>query len=134
MSSRAPLSRTLSIPLAAVAQVTAATVPVVRAPFDGAITAVSVIAAASIAGANTNTRKLALVNKGQNGAGATEIAALQFNSGTNATAHDETALTLSGTAASRNVAEGDVLVLASTAVGTGLADPGGLLLVTFGRS
>lgn len=133
MSSHAPLVRTYSVPLAAVAQGASATAPALRVPFAGTITAVAVVASAAITGAATNTRKLALVNKGQSGSGSTEVAAIQFNGGINAAAFDDTALTLSGTTANRSVAEGDVLALASTAVGTGIADPGGLLLVTVSR-
>jgi len=105
-----------------------------RAPFAGKVTSAAFIADALLTGANTNTRKIAIVNKGQAGAGTTEVAAKQFNSGVNAAAFDETALTLSATAADLVVAEGDILAVVSTAVGTGLADPGGVIEVKFART
>lgn len=86
----------------------------------------------AITGANTNTRLVALVNKKQDGTGTTVIATKQFNSGVNAPASDETAITLSVTAADLQVAAGDILQWQSTHVGTGIADPGGLAVVQFG--
>jgi hypothetical protein len=100
----------------------------------GSVAAVTVITDATITGANTNTRKYELINKGQSGVGSTVVASLQFNSGVNATGFDSTALTLSGTPANLVVVDGDVLALVSTAVGTGIADPGGLCKVTIARS
>lgn len=86
---------------------------------------------AAITGANTNTRLVRVVNRGQAGTGTTVVASLQFNAGVNAVAGDEVALTLSGTSADLNLAAGDVLAVESNAVGTGLADPGGLVAVEF---
>ena len=105
-----------------------------RAPYIGKIVSASFVADALLTGANTNTRKIAIVNKGQAGAGAVEVAAKQFNSGVNAAAFDETALTLSATAADLVVAEGDLLAVVSTHIGTGLADPGGIIEVKFART
>jgi hypothetical protein len=96
----------------------------------GTVSAVTYSTVTAITGANTNTRSVSLVNKGQAGAGTTTIATLQFNSGVNTTASDEKTITLSGTAADLVVAAGDVLQWQSTAVGTGIADPGGLVNVT----
>lgn len=96
----------------------------------GTVTAVTYSTVTAITGANTNTRSVSLVNKGQAGAGTTVIATLQFNSGVNTTASDEKAITLSVTAADLVVAAGDVLQWQSTAVLTGIADPGGLVSVT----
>lgn len=96
---------------------------------DGTVSGVSYTPDASITGVNTNTRILRVVNRGQSGGGTTLVASLQFDSGVNATAGDEKALTLSGTPANLSVSAGDVLALESNAVGTGLADPGGLLQV-----
>lgn len=96
----------------------------------GTVSAVTYSTVTAITGANTNTRSVSLVNKGQAGAGTTVIATLQFNSGVNTTASDEKTITLSSTAADLVVAAGDVLQWQSTAVGTGIADPGGLVSVT----
>jgi hypothetical protein len=103
---------------------------ILRAPSDATVTAVTYAPVTAITGANTNTRSVSLVNKGQTGAGSTVIATIQYNSGVNAAAADENAVTLSGTPANLNVAAGDILQWQSTAVGTGIADPGGLVCVT----
>ena len=50
------------------------------------------------------------------------------------TGYDEKTIPLSGTAANLNVAAGDVLAWQSDSVGTGLADPGGLVTIAFGRT
>jgi hypothetical protein len=93
---------------------------------DGTVTAASYIPDAAITGANTNTRQLRLVNRGQAGAGVAVVASLQFDAGVNGVAGDEKALTLSGTPANLQVKAGDVIAMESNAVGTGIADPGGL--------
>lgn len=134
MSELAPLTRTYQVLVPAVVTAANETSTVCKAPFAGTVTAVSYVPDTAITGADTNTRKVALVNKGQSGAGSTQVASLQFNSGTNGVAFDESALALSGTPANLVVAEGDVLALASTAVGTGLADPGGTLFLEISRS
>lgn len=105
---------------------------IIQAEADGVITAVSYIPAATITGAATNNRTLNLVNKGAAGAGTTVIATLNFASGTNATADIARAITL-GVAANRAVAAGDILQWQSVHIGTGIADPGGLAVVTIGR-
>lgn len=104
-----------------------------EAPFDGTVELVQVIGNAGITGAATNNRKYAIVNKGQAGAGSTEAAALEFASGVNSAAYDAKDLTLSATPANLVVAQGDVLVLVSTAPGTGIADPGGQVKVVIAR-
>lgn len=99
-------------------------------PRDATITAVTYTTVTAITGANTNTRSVSLVNKLQDGSGTTVIATLQFNSGVNTVAADEKAITLSATASDRNVSAGDVLQWQSTHVGTGIADPGGLVAIS----
>jgi hypothetical protein len=99
------------------------------APRDCTVTAVSYTTVTAITGANTNTRSVSLVNKGQSGAGSTVVATLQFDSGVNTVAGDEKVITLSGTPANLVVTAGDVLQWHSTAVGTGIADPGGLAVI-----
>lgn len=118
----------------AAATAVAANTILARAPFAGTVTKISYTPNANITGVNTDTRKIAVVNKLQNGSGTTEVGALQFNSGVNATAYDEKDVTLSGTAANLVVAEGDILLFASTVVGNGLADPGGHVILEFTRS
>lgn len=100
---------------------------------DEVVTAVSYIPVTTITGADTNSRTVAVVNKGAAGSGSTSVASLALTSGVNATAFDEKAVTLSGTAANLNVTAGDVLAFTSTHVGTGLADPGGKVRITLAR-
>ena len=106
--------------------------PIATAEYAGTVTSVKWIAAAAVTGAGTNTRKLDFVNKGSDGGGATVVATIQFDSGTDAAAMDETALAVASESAT--VADGDVLSLESAAVGTGLADPGGKVVVEVTRS
>jgi hypothetical protein len=100
------------------------------APRDATVQAVTYSTVTAITGANTNTRSVSLVNKGQDGTGTTVIATLQFNSGVNTAASDEKTITLSATAADLNLTAGDVLQWQSTHIGTGIADPGGLVKVS----
>lgn len=99
------------------------------APRAATVSVVGYVPLTTITGANTNTRSVSLVNLGQAGSGSTVIATLQFNSGVNATAGQVKAITLSGTAANLVLAAGDVLQWQSTHVGTGIADPGGLVSI-----
>lgn len=94
------------------------------------VTSVTYAPVTAITGANTNTRSVSLVNKGTDGSGSTVVATIQYNSGVNAAASDENTVTLSGTPANLNLAAGVLLQWQSTAVGTGIADPGGLVNVT----
>lgn len=100
----------------------------------GTVTSVSYIPVTAVTGAATNNRTYALVNKGQAGAGTTVVASLNMASGVNAAAGDEKAITLSVTAADLVVAAGDILAFTSTHIGTGIADPGGLVQVEIARS
>lgn len=120
------------IPPSATAATTPATLGLAKV--TGTITSVEYFTDAAITGANTNTRRIDIINKAQNGAGAVVPASKQFNSGVNAVAFDNTDITLSGTPANLDVNEGDVLSCNSVAVGTGLADPGGLLRIKISRA
>jgi hypothetical protein len=131
-SGQAPLVQKLEAELPASATAANASA-VIRSPFAGTITGVTYAPVAAITGANTNTRAVSVVNHAQDGSGSNTAATLQFNSGINAAAFDEKAITLSGTAANLVVAEGDVLEIKSVAVGTGLADPGGTVFVELSR-
>lgn len=103
---------------------------VYRVDSDGTVSAVTYATVTAITGANTNTRSVSLVNKGQAGAGTAVVATLQFNSGVNTVASDEKTITLSSTPADLLVVAGDILQWQSTAISTGIADPGGLVCVT----
>jgi hypothetical protein len=129
----APLTRNIEENVAALALGASDDTTLTQAPFAGTVTGVKYIADAAITGANTNTRSVSLINKGQAGAGNVVVATLQFNAGVNAPAQDDVSLTL-GVAANLVLAEGDNLVWRSTSVGTGIADPGGLVQVSVSRS
>lgn len=103
------------------------------APFAGTVTGVTYIPKSAITGADTNTRKVEVYNR-KTGSGTTLVAGIQYNAGVNAAADTENAVTLSATPANLVVAEGDVLEFVSTHIGTGLADPGGHVIVTVSRS
>lgn len=111
-----------------------AATPVFIAPYPATVTSVQYVTATAVTGANTNTRAVSVVNKGAAGSGSTAVANLQFDSGVNTTAFVPKTVTLSGTAANLVVAPGDVLVWNSTHVGSGITDPGGLVLVTYSRN
>lgn len=135
MSSKAPLVTTLEENAPAVAAGSDKDTVVGRAPFAGTITAVTYTPDAQLTGANTESRTLSVINKGADGNGTTSVATKAFTSGVNANDFDETALTLSGTAANLVVADGDILAFNSLHVGsTGLADPGGKVRITVSRS
>lgn len=131
---KVPFKRTLSILVAAVATNADAVTILGKAPFAGSVSAVGFVPNAAITGQNTNTRRIAIENRGDDGLGSTEMAALQFNSGVNGVAFDEKAVTLSAVANAVDFVAGDVLVVNSTSPGSGLADPGGLYIVELTRS
>lgn len=132
MSEMAPLVRREVAQMPAVAAGSDGKV-VLRAPFAGTVTSVAYVPTADITGADTNSRTLAATNKGSDGTGTTQIASLALTNGNDMSDYDENAVTLSGTAANLSVDEGDVIAFTSTHVGTGLADPGGLVIVTISR-
>jgi hypothetical protein len=104
-------------------------------PVDGTLTGATFTPEAAITGANTDTRTLTIVNKGQTGVGTTVMATLAFTSGVNGVAFDEKAFTLSAVAGATAVASGDILAAVSTHSGSsGLADPGGRVEVQLSRS
>lgn len=134
MTEQAPLRRGREFNAPAVAAASSANSPAGEVPFAGAVSGVTYTPQAAITGVNTNTRQIRLVNRGQDGSGSTVVASLQFDSGVNAPAYDERALNLSGVAGALNVNAGDILAWESNAVGTGLADPGGLAQIEFNRA
>jgi hypothetical protein len=107
---------------------------IAQAPFDCTVTSVEYVPEAAITGADTNSRTVSLVNKGAAGSGSTTVASLALTSGVNATANNEKTITLSGTAANLVLAAGDTLQWRSIHVGTGIADPGGLVRITVSRN
>lgn len=134
MTDTAPLNREEGAAVPAVSAGSDATTIVCEAPFAGTITRVGYIPITAVTGADTNTRTLTVTNRGQSGSGSTVAATLALTNGVNAAAKDEKAVTLSGTAANLVVAEGDVLTFESTHAASGLADPGGRVVIEFARS
>ncbi len=129
--SSAPLVHRTQMSVAAVAAAADDSTVIARAPFAGTVTGVAYAADTAITGVATNTRRISVRNRGQDGTATTEVAALQFDAGVNAAAYDERNLPLT---ANVTVAEGDVLEWFSDSIGTGLADPGGLVTITLSRS
>lgn len=135
MPDTAPLERVLQEDVPANAAGADSTTPLGTAPFAGTVESVTYIATAALTGADTDSRTVNLVNRGQAGAGTTVIATVDFDAGSNAAANDETTIPLSAVAGATTVAAGDVLDWESVHVGsTGLADPGGLVVVTIARA
>lgn len=135
MPDTTPLVRAYRARVAAVAAGSDLESNIAEAEFAGTVTSVTYTPDAVLTGANTESRTIVLVNKGAAGAGTTVVATKAFVSGVNAAVDDETAITLSATAANLVVASGDILAWQSTHVGaTGLADPGGLAAVEITRS
>lgn len=79
-------------------------------------------------GANTNSRTLTLFNRTSTGTGTTTVAVLSVSSGFSFVKFSAAACTLQS-GANRSVAVGDVLEWESKAVGSGLPDVGGLVIV-----
>lgn len=104
------------------------------AEYDGTVTAVTYTPVAAITGAATNNRTFSVVNHLQDGTGATSVASLNFANAVNAAAFDEKVIPLSGVAGATTVAAGDVLEGKSLHIGTGIADPGGTLVITIARA
>lgn len=95
----------------------------------GSVASVEFVPAWNLTGVNTNSRTFTLYNRGSAGAGTTAIATLAMTSGVNFTQFVPKAITLSATGANRAIAVGDILEWESLHVGSGIADPGGRLIV-----
>jgi hypothetical protein len=129
----APYVQTLRGTVPPVAAASTADQTIGEAPFAGTVAGASFTPEAAITGNTAASRTLTIVNKGQAGAGSTVIGTLAYTTGVNGVAFDEQAFTLSAVAGATAIAEGDVLALVSTAVGSGLADPGGLIQIECSR-
>jgi hypothetical protein len=105
-----------------------------KAPWACTVTSCTYIADTNLTGADTDSRTFNLIDKGTDGNGTSVIATLAFVDGVNALDFDEKAITLSETAADLDVAEGAVIAWQSLHIGaTGLADPGGTVIVVLSR-
>lgn len=134
MTDTAPLVHTLRANVAAVAAASDLETKLGESPFAGTITRVAYLAASAITGANTESRTLQLFNRGTDGAGTTKAAELAMVSGINAAADDDKAITIVTASDADEVAAGAVIEWKSLHVGaTGLADPGGMVIVEITR-
>lgn len=104
-----------------------------RAPFDATVTRVAYSPAALMTGAAANNRFLRLRNRGQAGSVGVTIAERELVGGQNPAAFDEYNITLTAPATNQDVAAGDIIEWFSDAQGTGIADPGGVVVVEFTR-
>lgn len=133
MSMEAPLISTMRVPFAG--QATAGTdesAVIAIAPFDATVTRVAYIPDTAMTGSAT-ARFLRLRNRGATGALGVTVAEKELVAGQNPAAFDEYDVTLSATPANRDVTAGDVLEWFSDAVSTGIADPGGVVVIEFTR-
>lgn len=135
MPDTAPLVQKMQVNVAAVAAASDLETKVGEAQFAGNITRVAYIPASTLTGANTESRTAQVFNRGTGGAGTTKAAELAFVSTVNAAADDDKAITIITAASADVVAVGDVIEWKSLHVGaTGLADPGGEVVVEITRS
>lgn len=134
MADTAPLVHTLRANVAAVAAGSDLETKLGESPFAGTVTRVAYLPASAITGANTDSRTLQLFNRGTDGSGTTKVAELAMVSGVNAAADDDKAITIITASDADEVAAGGVLEWKSLHVGsTGLADPGGMVIVEITR-
>lgn len=119
----------LSIPIAA--QSTAGTPDSfggVRVPFACTVQSVGWTPQAAVTANGTNYVVLSLLNGGQTGASTTSVATRSY-AATNSVALTAEAMTLSGTAANLNLAEGDILYVDRAVTASGVATPKGTVNV-----
>jgi len=100
-----------------------------EAPFDGTVTAASILPEAAVTGATATARTFTIINKGQAGVGTTVVATLALITTVDLVAFDEKDFTLSVVANATTVAKGDVLAVAETVAGAGTAHTGGKVKV-----
>lgn len=132
-SGEAPLTERLSADFAEVEDGNDLHVMVGRAPFNGNVSAVKVITSEAITGADSNSRSVVVVNRGQAGAGTTVIAQLDFVSGVNTTAYMPKTVTLATTASQLMVTSGDAIDCFLSHVGTGITMVAGRVEVDVAR-
>jgi len=134
VTDEAPIVHTFEHEVPAVTIAADSKTDVVESPYSGTVTAVNFVPIAAIVGADTNSRTLSLVNKGQAGAGTTVVATKALVAAAGTLAADTAApVTLSVVAGATTVALNDVLEWQSNHVGTGIVDPGGMIHVEVTR-
>lgn len=99
------------------------------APFRCKVRSVRVVWDAAITGANTNTTHVNLLNGGADGSGTTELATIDYVSGTNAVALADN--TLYAPATYLELAAGARLVIQWEKISTGLDIPAGTAVIAY---
>jgi hypothetical protein len=94
---------------------------VVVAGVTGAIVAVTISPDTAMAGVDTNSATLSLINKGQTGGDTRVVATRALTNTVNLVAFDEFSLTVSTTPATVAVVKGDILALSHIKVGSNVA-------------
>ena len=104
--------------------------PAFRAPYAAVVKTVRYVPKTAITGHAANFASLFLINKGLAGAGAVVVASFVFDTPTtdDVAAFDEKDLTLSSTASELLLAAGDILSVAKTVDGDGIALDGTTIL------
>lgn len=129
-----PFQRVLTADLPAAAATVDPAVIVGEVVEAGVVSKVEYIPSAAMTNNTTTGRTYTLYNRGS-GAGTTKIAELVAATTTGDLVDNvPKIITLSATAANLNVAAGDVLEFISLHLSTGVAEPGGEVRVTVGRS
>jgi hypothetical protein len=129
-----PIKRYFSLAYAGYDQAVDGYLSIFKAPFAGTVTAAYFMPAGAITGHATVRRDLNLIKWDALGQDSQKtVATLDFVLGVDATQQVELEFTLSSTVANLDLAETDYLHLHSDAVGGGVADPGGLIIVEFTR-
>jgi hypothetical protein len=129
MPTEHPLVRTYTRRNPAVAAGSDAELCAIVADEAGTVSSVEYIPDATITGAATNNRTLSVENK----TATLQPASLNFANAVNATQFVSKTITLGG-AAALVVNAGDVLTFKSLHIGTGIADPGGLVRIKITKS
>jgi hypothetical protein len=106
---------------------------VFKAPFAGTVTGATFMPSGNITGHDTARRDLDLYKGTAAGSLSANGATLDFMAGVDASAQEEIAFNLNATLSTRQLNAGDYLHFKSDAVGAGVADPGGLIVVEFTR-
>lgn len=136
-----PLVKTLEADTVGCAAATDQETIIGRAPYAGVVTSVEYIPEASVTGLTlaTASRTYTVINRGTSaasGTGTVPVATLiNAVSGAGVNLVDSVPRTFTlATDANLTLASGDVLALMSEHTTTGVADPGGKIVVTFSRS
>jgi len=120
----------LKLPIGWATAATTGDVIVLRAPIRMQLTAVRFLADVAITGHADNNATVSVINKGAAGAGTTEMASKAFDTPTtdDVAQYDESAITLSGTAANLVAAAGDLISVKKAVAGDGLAVAGTIVI------